>query len=273
MFSFNGFQIRNIIIVEIIYLLISIKAIYSESFIDMKKLSHNDYYFVILDTGLYLYDSMIKNCSLIYQFNNNEIRTDNIEKNKINITELYNEQKAYIFCLINKYLFIFNEYNYKLLNYSIKEIAAFNNGEYYNLMPYNIENNNISFIIAFNGDTNYLLFYFYNFNLNEEINEPKVIIFNNTNIQNKMIRCQINSNSTYIICFYYSIINSKNYFYSQIFLIKDMNLIEEKNPTVILENENLNVIKQIKIANSLNDKFFICFSNNTNPICIINDNP
>ena len=273
MFSFNGFQIRNIIIVEIIYLLISIKAIYSESFIDMKKLSHNDYYFVILDTGLYLYDSMIKNCSLIYQFNNNEICTDNIEKNKINITELYNEQKAYIFCLINEYLFIFNEYNYKLLNYSIKEIAAFNNGEYYNLMPYNIENNNISFIIAFNNDTNYLLFYFYNFNLNEEINEPKVIIFNNMNIQNKMIRCQINSNSTYIICFYYSIINSKNYFCSQTFRIKDMDLFEEKNSTVILENENLDVIKQIKISNSLNDKFFICFSNDKNPICIINDNP
>ena len=88
-----------------------------------------------------------------------------------------------------------------------------------------------------------------------------------------MIRCQINSNSTYIICFYYSKINSKNYFCSQTFRIKDMDLFEEKNSTVILENENLHVIKQIKIANSLNDKFFICFSNDTNPICIINDNP
>ena len=272
MFAFNGFQIRNVIIVEIIYLLILIKAIYSESFIDMKKLSHNDYYFVILDTGLYLYDSTIENCSLIYQLNNGELNKENIGNNKINITELYNEQKAYIFCLINKYLFIFNEYNYKLINYSIKEIAAFNNGEYYNLMPYNIENNNISFIIAFNNDTNYLLFYFYNFNLNEEINEPKVIIFNNMNIQNKMIRCQINSNSTYIICFYYSIINSKNNFYSQTFLIKDMDLIKDRS-TRILEDENLDVIKQIKIANSLNDKFFICFSNDENPICIINDNP
>ena len=64
-----------------------------------------------------------------------------------------------------------------------------------------------------------------------------------------------------------------NYFYSQTFFIKDMDLFEEKNSTVILENENLDVIKQIKIANSLNDKFFICFSNDTNPICIINDNP
>ena len=128
-------------------------------------------------------------------------------------------------------------------------------------MPYNIENNNISFIIAFNNDTNYLLFYFYNFNVNEEINEPKVIIFNNTNIQNKMIRCQINSNSTYIICFYYSIINSKNYFCSQTFRIKDMDLIEDRS-TRILEDENLDVIKQIKISNSLNE--IIIFVNKIN---------
>ena len=51
-----------------------------------------------------------------------------------------------------------------------------------------------------------------------------------------------------------------------------MDLIEDRS-TRILEDENLDVIKQIKIANSLNDKFFICFSNDTNPICIINDNP
>ena len=51
-----------------------------------------------------------------------------------------------------------------------------------------------------------------------------------------------------------------------------MDLIEDRS-TRILEDENLDVIKQIKIANSLNDKFFICFLNDKNPICIINDNP
>jgi hypothetical protein len=60
-------------------------------------------------------------------------------------------------------------------------------------MPYKIENNNISFIIAFNSETTNLFFYYYNFDLNEELNEPKEIIFNDMNIQNKMIRCQINS--------------------------------------------------------------------------------
>ena len=54
---------------------------------------------------------------------------------------------------------------------------------------------------------------------------------------------------------------------------KRYGFVWRKNSTVILENENLDVIKQIKISNSLNDKFFICFSNDKNPICIINDNP
>ena len=159
-----------------------------------------------------------------------------------------------------------------MINYYINEIATFNNSEYYNLMPYNIENNNISFIIAFNNDTNYLLFYLYNFKLNEEINEPKVITFKNIDIQNKMIRCQINFNSTYIICFYYSKNNSKNHFNSKTFLIEDMNLIENKN-IEILSDETLGEINQIKVANSLNDIFFVCFLNNTIPICVINDNP
>ena len=73
-------------------------------------------------------------------------------------------------------------------------------------MPYQLENNNISFYIAFNKDNMNLIFYYYNFNLTKDINEPKFIEFNDINNQNKKIKCQINSNSTYIICFYYSIL-------------------------------------------------------------------
>ena len=80
MLSFNGFQIRNILIIEIYYILISLNVIYSGRFVDIKKLSPNDYYFVILDSGLYLYDSTIENCSLIYGFNNDELDKKNIKK-------------------------------------------------------------------------------------------------------------------------------------------------------------------------------------------------
>ena len=206
MFSFDKFKLSNFIFIEIeFYFLISIKVIFAAEFIDIKKLSNTDsIYFTVLDTGLFLYDFDNKDYSLIHQFNDNEFRIGS--NNIVNLTELYYEYKAYIFCLVNENLFIFNEYTYKVLNYKINEIIPFQ-GYYYNIMPYKIENNNISFIIAFNSESTNLIFYYYNFDLNEELNEPKEIIFNDMNIQNKMIRCQINSYFTDILCFYYSKIN------------------------------------------------------------------
>jgi hypothetical protein len=263
MILLNGFKIRNFIIIELYYILLSIKAELSEKFIDIQKLSLDYNYFVILNTGLYLYDSTFNDCSLIHKFNNSEF--NNEKTNMVNITELYNEQKAYIFCLVNEYLYIFNEYTYKISYYKINEISNYKH--YYSIMPYKIKNNNISFIIAFNNDTNKLDFYIYNFNLNEGINKPKVQVFNNMNIEDKMIRCQINSNSTFIICFYYSKNNTEKYFVSTTFRIKNMNMFKEKTFTTIASTD----INQIKIALSYNDNFFVCYSEISTPICLIND--
>ena len=122
MLSCNRFTPINLIIIEIYFIFISIKVVVSEEFIDIKKLSLLDSYFVILDTGLYLYDLNTSDCALIHAFNNIEFRESD---NKINLTELYDGDKAYIFCVINKYLFIFNEYTYKIYNYKINEIFNF----------------------------------------------------------------------------------------------------------------------------------------------------
>ena len=132
-------------------------------------------------------------------------------------------------------------------------------------MPYKIENNNISFIITVNKETTNLFFYFYNFNISEGINEPKKILFDDMNIQNKMIKCQINTYTTFIICFYHSIVNSKNYLNITIFNIKDFNLIRDKTT-----NKEVIEIKQIKLARSYNDKFFVCFLYNRTAECLIN---
>ena len=118
-----------------------------------------------------------------------------------------------------------------------------------------------------NNDVTNLYFYYYNFNLNGDINEPKEIKLNDMNIQNKMVRCQINSNSTFIICFYYSILNVESYLTSTIFNIQKMNLIKANTSNIM----NTNEINQIKLAMSYNDKFFVCFLNDTNPICLINN--
>ena len=266
MFLFNGFKLSTFIIIEF-YFLISIKISFADEFIDIKKLStNNGIYFVVLDKGLFLYDFNNLNCSLIHLFNEVEYLGSN---DNISLAELNYRSKSYIFCLINEYLFIFNEFTYKVNNYKINEIIP-HQGYYYNIMPYKSENNNISFIITFNNDTNNLYFYFYNFNLNETIIEPKEIIFNNMNIKNIMIRCQINNNFDFVSCFYYSIINDNNYFVAKIFYIKDMNLYLERKIEII--NSNLNVINQIKLAMSNNDRYFICILNNTIPLCLINEN-
>ena len=266
----NGLKLRYIFIIELYFILISIKSISCQEFIDLKKLSSSDTYFVILDIGLFLYDFNTFNSTLIHEFNENEYRG----AKKIILTELYSKFKAYIFCSVNEHLFLYNEYTYKLLYYKINEIINFNlsNADYYNILPYKIENNNISFIIAYNNDTTNLFFYFYNLNINElALKEPKIIQFNDMNIQNKMIKCEINYFSTFIICFYHSKDNSQNLFQNTIFIINDMNL-SIKQTSEIPFDRTLNEINQIKLAKSFNDKFFICILNKDIPSCFINEN-
>ena len=47
-------KINNLI--DFCFIFISIKLIFAEEFIDIQKLFSKEIYFVILDTGLYLYD-------------------------------------------------------------------------------------------------------------------------------------------------------------------------------------------------------------------------
>ena len=257
-------KLNNLILIDLYYILISIKVIFARKFIDIKKLSLNDNYFVILDTGLYLYDINTFNCASIYIFNDEYKNSRDV----VLIKEFHYKYKAFIICLINEYLFLFNEYTYKVENFKINEIANFKNC-YYDLMPYKIEGGNIGFIVAFNNEPKTLLFYFYNFNFIEGLNMQKAIPFMNMNIKNKMIRCQINSYYTFIICFYYSKINEKNYFCSTIFDVDKMNIKIRKTS---INDRVVNEIKQIRIAMSFDDNFFTCYANNTAPTCFINDN-
>ena len=153
---FNEFKLSNLSKINLYYILILIKVSFAGKFIDLKKLYIYDIYFVVLDTGLYLYDFNNNDQGLIYNFTSNEYKASN---NKINITELNYRHRAYIFCLVNEYLFLLNEYTYEVNKYRINEINNFQN-YYYNIMPYKIENFNISFFIALNEDQTNLEFYF-----------------------------------------------------------------------------------------------------------------
>ena len=269
---FNEINLKDITLIYLLYILISTKSIFCVSLIDMKKLSAYDSYFVVLDTGLYLYNFNTYNYALISDFTNTTIT---VNTNSLNITELYDENNAYIFCLVKPYLFIFDENTNKTINYT-EHIPNLSNG-YYTILPYKKQSNNISFIIAFNNVKDKLFFYYYIANLNGELNESKEIIINDMNIQDKMIRCQINSYLSFIKCFYYSKDNSKNYFSYSKFIINDNNIEKEETSNITVNN----TIKQIKSAMSYNNKFFICFTvlgkdknkidNKSIPSCYIND--
>ena len=208
-------------------IIINFYYIFAGKFIDIKKLFLIEKYFVILDTGLYLYDSDLLNCASIYEFKD-EYKEAN---NKIILKGFHYKSKAYIICLVNEYVFIYNENTYTILNYKIEQINTFKDC-YYDMMPYKIENSYLGFIVVLNKDIDKLFFYFYNFSIKEGINVQKAISFMNMNIQSKMIRCQINSDFTFFICFYYSKINEENYLYSVIFNIENMNIKKGKTSSI-----------------------------------------
>lgn len=227
MVSLNGFKSKNIIIIFFYYILLSIKNVFADELIDMKKLFSSNSYFVVLDTGLYLYNINtnfdILDCAIIYKFE----KTITFLVDKVFLSELNNDNKAFILCLINNDLYIFNEYTNKTINYTLNEIKK-PKTNYYNIMPYKLLNNNISFIIGFHKDSKNLIFYFYNFDLNGDINKPNEIKFNTiNNIEDKMISCQINSYSTFIKCFYYSKIEEQKHLSYIKFSIENIHI--EKN--------------------------------------------
>ena len=67
MSSFFKFILTNLFMIKFHYILLSVKPIFAENFINLKKLYSYDSYFVILDTGLYLYDLNISTCTLIHE--------------------------------------------------------------------------------------------------------------------------------------------------------------------------------------------------------------
>ena len=106
----NDSKFTNKIVLYLFLIFLSVKVVSSGLFIDIKKLSTSDKYFVVLDTGLYLYNFYNYVCSLIRQFSKLKGNND-----RIIIDNLNDEKNSYILCLVNQYLFIFNEYNNKTI--------------------------------------------------------------------------------------------------------------------------------------------------------------
>ena len=199
----NSFKSNYKFILHFLNFLLSIKVVFSGLFIDIKKLSSFNKYFVVLDTGLYLYNFNDKDCALVRQFSINKTVND-----RIILDSLSDGKNHYILCLVNKYLFIFNENNNRTITKTLNEISTYKSDDYCNLLPYKIEDNNISFITIFNNGTSRLTFYYYNISLTENINTTKKIEHDVvTGIEDKMIRCKIIRDKSSIKCFFYKYTN------------------------------------------------------------------
>ena len=156
----------NIVFIYLIYS--QIISIQGAEFLNIKKISLSENYFVVLDSGLYLYNYNFLECSLIINFNSSVYRIpeNNCNTNKINITELKYENHLYILCLVNEYLFTFNIHNNKTFSYKLNEINITNNDDFCNILPYKIEDNKLIFILPLVQSSNFS-FYIYNVSLNE----------------------------------------------------------------------------------------------------------
>ena len=130
----------------IIIYLISFLPKNEAKFIELESLSSGNY-FIVLDSGIFIYNNELKEKKSLRDFErNNKIGTSDI----INIRKhIYNEN-IYIFCRINNYLYIYDEYNNKLtsfiMTYYVDQTLL--NYKYYNIIPYNTNDNKLNIIIS-----------------------------------------------------------------------------------------------------------------------------
>ena len=244
--------------------LLFVKEIKSQTFLDLIKLPFYDSYFIVLNSGLYLYNFNNLDCSLLYKFTITKTSND-----KIYLNELVYKNKAFVFCLVNEYLHIFNEQNNRTIQYKIEDIN-FNSANIINILPYKYEYNNISFIIAYYNEPTKITFNYYNFSLKYKINKPKEISFDNVNIKDNMINCLIKPLLSKIFCYFYNVDTNNHYFISlATYSIEDMDI----NPDNIFNCSYDDSIIQMKVVSSYNNKFFICIikSSESRLLCHINN--
>ena len=252
MFLIYSLQISSI---SIFYLLM-IKNIDADMFREIIEVPFSNDYFVVLESGLYLYDSKLLNCSKLFAFNSSIYKFNY----KINLTQIEDGNNSYIFCLMNKYLFIYAHQKNELNSFELNEID-YSQKYYCNLLPYQIKENSLTFFIVYYKSDNKLYFYFHEFFLKEKIYEIYEKIIDNINVDDIKISCHINNKESYIICFYYYYFNNKNYLESKKFSIGNINikLDETFNHTLETKVNMVNSVLSIK-----NNKFFICLSEGDN---------
>ena len=242
----------SIVILIFLNLFIETKEIIFQK---IKKISLTEESFVVLDTGLYIYNSNFSECSVIYSFNDSQKINGNYE---FTLEEFKNDEHNFIICLIKKYLYIYDYKMKAIFFYYLKELDN-NKAIYYDLLPYKFENNSLNFIISFIDSTNKCIkIVYYDFNLKEDkiyFRNIKSYVIDYNMFSSSYINCQIYSLSDKkIICFFFE----KNFDYNfQNIIIGQDNISDDGKKDIIKSfffSDGNNKIKA-----SYNNKIFVCF--------------
>ena len=268
-FSFN---------IIIFYLLTFVLEIYSEIFVKLKKINSSNY-FAIFNTGLYIYNYDFTQKMLLYEFNESQIIKNDEDKKTAIISDITENNNIYIICLVKKYAYIFNNINNELNLYYLSLLSGNydQKGVIYNLMPYDIKNNNIYFILSFIYEKtalNQIIFLKYTINLKDnkinvnEINYKGKSFILLSDISHFELSCQIDHDfPKKVNCFY-----SRNY--QKVFnyvnsRIDTTDIKKDNDIDIKTKNKNITKIKS-SISNS-NDLFTCFIDNNINTYCFINN--
>ena len=179
------------------------------------KLTSSGEYFTILDSGIYIYDQNFMACKTLYIFQDSEKISSRKDSINTLISEIENNGQYYAIALAKKYLYIYNCTNNSIFRYllnKLKETKSDQDGVNYNLIPYEMNNNFIKFIIShmYDNTLGHKIYYYYftiDFLEKKIISEEKyykdVIMLGMADLSAFNISCHVSSYSpNKLRCFY-----------------------------------------------------------------------
>ena len=259
---------------KILYIIIFFTMILENNceFLTIKKISSSGDYFVVFNDGLYLYDSNLIKNSRVFTFNNNQKigNTDNFI-----ISDLINNNQTYIICLIKKYLYVYDDSQKKIVNtYYLDKLSNsdYNDEKFYNMIIYDVKNNNLEFCIILLRDfykflikKHKITFLHYNINiLGSTVNKPNEKDFEGDEISDYKFSCKKDFNSFNSRCFYCR--DWQKYFS---YITFDTNYNAK---SVDIKKMVIYDIIQSKFSISYNNKHFACFLKKDNQCICYMDN-
>ena len=249
-------------------LLLIIKAVESQEFKDLLKLSNGEY-FIILDNSFYIYDKdfNIKQSKDLFSY-------FYVKNSKI--SEFKNDGDIYIICLLNLFYSYYQNNNYiYLYNYKLNNITL-QSKYYHNFSGKELYDD--SFIendIIYNYEDDDLKLNLIKIENSFESKEKESFDFeficyflniNDKNSNNKLLgdcesNCRIFSDSSTIRCFFYE----ENFLINVKYIIDSSEIIENKKLNILNESvqsfryePSIN-INNLKFSVATNNNFFVCY--------------